>query len=62
VASDLQSDGHGIETHLSTGRLASTRGHAAPYTDKESGNLPVGHAYAGRSRTRPAGRRGHQWS
>ncbi|MFB7256151.1 hypothetical protein [Streptomyces nojiriensis] len=45
VAKDTRSDGWGIEAELSTGRVASTRGHKAPYIAIASGNLPEGHAY-----------------
>ncbi|MEG3628908.1 hypothetical protein [Streptomyces poriticola] len=45
TAYDSKSDGYGIEAHLSNGRVASTRGHNAPYTDKASGNLPEGKSY-----------------
>ena len=41
-ATDFSSDGYGIEAHLTTSpqRIATTRGHAAQYTDMVSGNLP----------------------
>lgn len=45
IANDTFDDGYGIEAHLSTGRVASTRGHASPYTDKATGNLPEGNTY-----------------
>ena len=47
VASDQLADGYGIETHLSTSpsRIATTRGHASPYYDIASGNLPENTQY-----------------
>ncbi|MFB7241252.1 hypothetical protein ACFCYX_02125 [Streptomyces populi] len=45
IANDTLKDGYGIEAHLSTGRIASTRGHNSPYTDKTTGNLPEGNTY-----------------
>jgi hypothetical protein len=45
VAYDNLADGYGIESHLSTGRTATTRGHSAKYQDTTSGNLPEGNHY-----------------
>jgi hypothetical protein len=46
LASDIDSDGWGIQAQLSTGRLATTRGHAAPYTSPwATGNLTEGKTY-----------------
>ncbi|UUU32480.1 hypothetical protein JIX56_22670 [Streptomyces sp. CA-210063] len=45
VAWDPVADGYGIEAHLSTGRIATTRGHNSPYEVKVSGNLPEGNKY-----------------
>ncbi|MGW4029110.1 hypothetical protein ACWEFL_07280 [Streptomyces sp. NPDC004838] len=42
---DLMPDGYGVEAYLSTGRVASTRGHSSPWTDEKSGNLPEGNEY-----------------
>ncbi|MFC8587719.1 hypothetical protein ACFUGD_24680 [Streptomyces sp. NPDC057217] len=39
-------DGYGIEAHLSTGRVASTRGHNAPYSKTVTGNLPEDQRYS----------------
>lgn len=44
-ARDLLADGYGIEAHLSTGRVATTDGHASPYTATKTGNLPEGNSY-----------------
>ncbi|MGP4053121.1 hypothetical protein [Streptomyces sp. 2A115] len=41
--SDTDADGYGIEAHLSFGRIATTRGHAAPYTSPwATGDLTEG--------------------
>lgn len=41
--SDTSSDGYGLEAHLSTGRVATTRGHNAPYTSPwATGDLTEG--------------------
>ncbi|MGA5503270.1 hypothetical protein [Streptomyces umbrinus] len=45
VATDSLTDGYGIEAHLSTGRVASTEGHSAPYTVQDGGNLTEGNKY-----------------
>ena len=45
VAADSAGDTYGIEAHLSTGRIATTRGHEAPYGDQVPGDLPEDHAY-----------------
>lgn len=45
VAWDPTADGYGIEAHLSTGRVATTRGHASPYEDRATGDLPEGNKY-----------------
>ncbi|WP_051781858.1 MULTISPECIES: hypothetical protein [unclassified Streptomyces] len=45
IAKDISPDGWAVEAELSTGRIASTRGHKAIYTKVVSGNLPEGHAY-----------------
>ncbi|WP_338702616.1 hypothetical protein V2W30_35035 [Streptomyces sp. Q6] len=45
VASDQLADGYGIEVTLSTGRVASSRGYSAPYTDIATGNLAEGATY-----------------
>ncbi len=40
-ATDEVADGWGVEAHLSTGRVASTRGHSSPYWSPwVTGNLP----------------------
>ncbi|MFJ6214514.1 hypothetical protein ACIQGZ_14435 [Streptomyces sp. NPDC092296] len=40
---DYLADGYGIETHLSNGRIATTRGHNSPYMSPwATGNLPEG--------------------
>lgn len=39
IADDILPDGYGIEAHLSDGRIATTRGHSANYSDETSGNL-----------------------
>jgi len=44
-AYDPAADGWGVEAHLSTGRVASTRGHPSPYWAQKSGNLPEDHNY-----------------
>ncbi|MFF4411349.1 hypothetical protein ACFYY8_02410 [Streptosporangium sp. NPDC001559] len=44
-AYDVSADGYGIEAHLSNGRVATTRGHNAPYTDRRSGDLPENQHY-----------------
>ena len=45
IAHDATADGWGIETHLSTGREASTRGYNSPYwSDWATGNLAEGTA------------------
>ncbi|WP_326651627.1 hypothetical protein [Streptomyces sp. NBC_01750] len=45
VAKDISPDGWAVEAELSTGRIASTRGHKAIYIAVASGNLPEGHPY-----------------
>ncbi|MFF3730332.1 hypothetical protein ACFYXM_08430 [Streptomyces sp. NPDC002476] len=45
AAHDSAADGYGIEAHLSNGRVATTRGHNAPYTDWATGDLPEGSKY-----------------
>ncbi|MFD8979858.1 hypothetical protein [Streptomyces sp. NPDC059564] len=45
VANDISPDGWAVEAELSTGRIASTRGHRAIYIAVDSGNLPEGHPY-----------------
>lgn len=46
IAFDAAADGYGVEARLSTGRIASTAGHASPYWSAwETGNLPEGNAY-----------------
>ncbi|MEV0986535.1 hypothetical protein [Streptomyces sp. NPDC049949] len=45
VAKDISPDGWAVEAELSTGRVASTRGHKAIYIAVASGNLPEGHPY-----------------
>lgn len=45
TASDELPDGYGIEAHLSTGRVASTRGHDANYQETVPGDLPEDHTY-----------------
>ncbi|MFB6822810.1 hypothetical protein ACFCXA_14590 [Streptomyces virginiae] len=45
IAKDISPDGWAVEAELSTGRIASTRGHKAIYMKVVSGNLPEGHAY-----------------
>lgn len=46
IAYDGAPDGWGIETRLSTGRVASTRGHSSPYWSPwATGNLPEGNTY-----------------
>ena len=45
AAYDGLPDGYAIEAHLSTGRVASTRGHNSPYFIEKSGNLPEGNSY-----------------
>ncbi|QNP72269.1 hypothetical protein IAG44_24525 [Streptomyces roseirectus] len=42
IASDQLADGYGIEAHLSDGRIATTRGQSAPYTDRTTGDLDEG--------------------
>lgn len=45
-ATDPYADGWGVIAHLSTGRVASTRGHSAPYISPwVTGDLPENHAY-----------------
>ncbi|MFG1999754.1 hypothetical protein ACGFNU_11470 [Spirillospora sp. NPDC048911] len=46
-ARDSYGDGYGVEAHLTTNpqRIATTRGHGAPYADLASGNLPEGKKY-----------------
>ncbi|MEE1761533.1 hypothetical protein [Streptomyces sp. SP18BB07] len=44
-AYDVLADGYGIEAHLSTGRVATTRGHASPYSVTVTGNLPEDTGY-----------------
>ncbi|MFJ1672640.1 hypothetical protein ACIOK4_40965 [Streptomyces bottropensis] len=38
-AHDARSDGYGIEAQISNGRIATTRGHNAPYTERDSGDV-----------------------
>ncbi|WP_329347344.1 hypothetical protein OG226_01070 [Streptomyces sp. NBC_01261] len=45
TATDILGDGYGIEAHLSTGRVASTRGHDAIYSVTATGNLTEGNTY-----------------
>ncbi|MFC8587720.1 hypothetical protein ACFUGD_24685 [Streptomyces sp. NPDC057217] len=45
AVSDHLADGYGIEAHLSTGRVATTRGHNSPYSTYKSGDLPEDHVY-----------------
>ncbi|MFE0872884.1 hypothetical protein [Streptomyces rochei] len=45
IANDSYADGKRIEAHLSTGRVATTKGHASPYTATATGNLPEGKSY-----------------
>jgi hypothetical protein len=46
LASDNAADRRAVQARLSTGRIASTRGHNAPYnTGWKTGNLPEGHTY-----------------
>ncbi|MFD7236413.1 hypothetical protein ACFWAT_14045 [Streptomyces syringium] len=45
IAKDISPDGWAVEAELSTGRIASTRGHKAIYIKVASGNLPEGHRY-----------------
>jgi hypothetical protein len=46
LASDNAADGRAVQAKLSTGRIASTRGHNAPYnTGWKTGDLPEGHTY-----------------
>ncbi|MFJ7779841.1 hypothetical protein [Streptomyces yangpuensis] len=45
IAKDISPDGWAVEAELSTGRIASTRGHKAIYMKVVSGNLPEGHPY-----------------
>ncbi|MEU3459289.1 hypothetical protein ABZ721_04945 [Streptomyces sp. NPDC006733] len=45
IAKDISPDGWSVEAELSTGRLASTRGHKAIYQKVVSGNLPEGNKY-----------------
>ncbi|WP_433544529.1 hypothetical protein ACQPZG_05020 (plasmid) [Streptomyces sp. CA-294286] len=45
VASDQLADGYGIEAHLSTGRVATTRGQNSPYVARVTGNLPEDRKY-----------------
>lgn len=42
---DPTADGWGVVAHLSTGRTASTLGHASPYLARTPGNLPEDHTY-----------------
>ena len=46
AADDELPDGYGIEAHLSTGRVASTRGQSTPAHARATGNLPEGHHYS----------------
>ncbi|WP_149824754.1 hypothetical protein [Streptomyces tailanensis] len=39
IANDQLADGYGIEARLDTGRVATTRGHESPYTDRVTGDL-----------------------
>jgi hypothetical protein len=50
TARDLLPDGYGIEGRLSTGRVASTRGHDSPDSETATGNLPEGNASTMRAR------------
>ncbi|MFF9091432.1 hypothetical protein ACF1BE_34775 [Streptomyces sp. NPDC014991] len=47
VAHDSGADGYGIEAHLKSSppKIASTRGHSAPYTDADKRDLPENHSY-----------------
>jgi hypothetical protein len=46
IAFDTTADGLGVEGRLSTGRVASTRGHNSPYSSGwKTGNLPEGTFY-----------------
>ncbi|AQT70467.1 MULTISPECIES: hypothetical protein [Streptomyces] len=45
IAKDISPDGWAVEAELSTGRIASTRGHKAIYMKVVSGNLPEGNSY-----------------
>jgi hypothetical protein len=46
IAIDDTADGFGVETRLSTGRIATTRGHDSPYTSPwKTGDLPEGNTY-----------------
>ena len=42
AAYDDLADGYGIEATLNDNRIATTRGHSAPYTDVTTGNLDEG--------------------
>ncbi|WP_406398400.1 hypothetical protein [Streptomyces uncialis] len=42
IAHDSASDGYGIQVTLDGSRVATTRGHNAPYTDRASGDLQEG--------------------
>ncbi|MDX3388290.1 hypothetical protein PV682_43680 [Streptomyces niveiscabiei] len=42
IAHDELADGYGIEATLNDGRIATTRGHSAPYTDTTTGDLDEG--------------------
>ncbi|MET8023631.1 hypothetical protein [Streptomyces avermitilis] len=45
IVMDDSTDGYSLEAHLSTGRVASTRGHTAPYTETVKGDLTEGKWY-----------------
>ncbi|MER5746515.1 hypothetical protein ABT097_24975 [Streptomyces sp. NPDC002225] len=45
IATDVLGDGYGIEARLSNGRVASTRGHSAPYTVTKTGDVPETNSY-----------------
>lgn len=46
IAFDDTADGLGVEARLSTGRIASTRGHNSPYSSGwKGGDLPENHSY-----------------
>ncbi|MFD5648945.1 hypothetical protein [Streptomyces sp. NPDC127039] len=42
AATDSWGDGYWIAANLDTGRVATTRGHNAPYSVTKTGNLPEG--------------------
>jgi hypothetical protein len=50
IAFDTTADGLGVEARLSTGRVASTRGHDSPYSSGwKTGNLPEDNFYKTRA-------------